>query len=397
MTSASSRPLIVYVDDEKANRVVFEASMGDFNVMTADCGATALELLAKHDVAVLISDIRMPGMSGEELLRLVKEYYPRVIRMVITAHEDLGPILRAINEGLVVRYIIKPWDRSELTGLLRWAIEAHAFGRDSAALQRRLMETERLATLGTIAGLLVHDLRQPLMSMMMNIEHLTDGARDTPQLVDLVRNASFAPDVRDRLLQFIGDLQPALVDLMTSTEHLSTLTAGLRDLGRPASSATSTTPKPPIDPLPLVKQAIAVCQDLTLAARSTIQYDGASSLPKIQMSSTELVQVLINVIDNAGQAVAERGEVGGKVTVTAHADGEMLEIVVVDTGDGMLPEVLAKAGTPFFTTRQEGTGLGIAQCQRLVGEAGGRFKLESTVGVGTTVTLRLPIATSAAG
>ena len=62
MTSPSSRPLIVYVDDEKTNRVVFAASMGDFNVMTAESGAAALELLSVHDVAVLITDIRMPGM-----------------------------------------------------------------------------------------------------------------------------------------------------------------------------------------------------------------------------------------------------------------------------------------------------------------------------------------------
>lgn len=394
MMSPSSRPLIVYVDDEKTNRVVFAASMGDFNVITAESGAAALELLSVHDVAVLITDIRMPGMSGEELLRLVKQRYPQVVRMVITAHEDLGPILRAINEGLVVRYIVKPWDRAELTGILRWAIEAHAFGRDSAALQRRLMETERLATLGTIAGLLVHDLRQPLMSMMMNIEHLANGARETGRIAELVRATALPGEERDRLLQFLGDLQPTLADLMSSTEHLSTLTTGLRDLGRPASASTGVAERSPIDPLPLVKQAIAVCQDLTFNVRSTIVYDGPRQLPRIAMSSTELVQVLINVIDNAAQAVTERGEHGGKVTVTARADDDAVEIVVADTGVGMPPEVVAKAGTPFFTTRKEGTGLGIAQCQRLIGEAGGRFKLESTQGVGTTVTVRLPIATS---
>jgi signal transduction histidine kinase len=392
MTAVSTRPLIVYVDDEKTNRVVFAASMGDFNVMTADGGAAALDLLAAENVAVLITDIRMPGMSGEELLRIVKQKYPTVVRMVITAHEDLGPILRAINEGLVVRYIVKPWDRAELTGILRWAIEAHTFGRDSAALQRRLMETERLATLGTIAGLLVHDLRQPLMSMMVNIEHLSNGAREAGRLAELVRAASMPNDVRDRLLQFIGDLQPTLTDLTSSTEHLSTLTAGLRDLGRPASAAAGMNGPTPIDPLPLVRQAIAVCQDLTFGVRSTIVYDGPRTLPRILMSSTELVQVLINVIDNAAQAVTERGEQGGKVTVNARPDGDALEIVVEDTGTGMTAEVLAKAGTPFFTTRKEGTGLGIAQCQRLVGEAGGRFKLVSTEGTGTTVTLRLPIA-----
>ena len=61
-----------------------------------------------------------------------------------------------------------------------------------------------------------------------------------------------------------------------------------------------------------------------------------------------------------------------------------------DDGVGMAPEVLSRVGTPFFTTRDEGTGLGLAQCQRLIGTAGGRFRIESTPGVGTTVTIILP-------
>jgi two-component system sensor histidine kinase AtoS len=70
----------------------------------------------------------------------------------------------------------------------------------------------------------------------------------------------------------------------------------------------------------------------------------------------------------------------------------MLEIKVRDDGVGMAPEVLNRAGTPFFTTRAEGTGLGLAQCQRLIGTAGGRLRIESEPGVGTTVTISLPIA-----
>ena len=63
-------------------------------------------------------------MNGEELLRIVKERQPQTIRMVVTAYADVDPILRAINEGLVARYIIKPWVRTELVQVLRWAIEA---------------------------------------------------------------------------------------------------------------------------------------------------------------------------------------------------------------------------------------------------------------------------------
>jgi CheY-like chemotaxis protein len=179
---------ILYVDDERSNRLVFEQSLSEFDVQTAESGEHALELLANTtEFAVIVTDMRMPGMSGEELLRVVKERHPEVIRMVVTAHKDVGPILRAINEGLVARYIIKPWERAEITQILRWACEAWTFGRDSAALHRRLLETERLATLGSIASLLVHDLRQPLMSLLVNIEHRTISAPARCNAIEVAR------------------------------------------------------------------------------------------------------------------------------------------------------------------------------------------------------------------
>src|SRR3979409_2066676 len=149
-------PLVLYVDDERGNRIVFEQSLNsEFNLRTAQSAAEALELLDQHEVAVIVSDMRMPSMTGEELLRIVKERYPQVIRMVVTAYADVEPILRAINEGLVARSSIKPWIRTELVQVLRWAVEAWTFSRDSAALHRRLLETERLATLGSLAPQLV--------------------------------------------------------------------------------------------------------------------------------------------------------------------------------------------------------------------------------------------------
>ncbi|HEU4732468.1 MAG TPA: response regulator, partial [Kofleriaceae bacterium] len=125
MTTTRTGPIVLYVDDERGNRVVFEQSLSaEFNVVTAQSAAEALELLDHHDVAVIVSDMRMPSMTGDELLRIVKERYPQVIRMVVTAYADVEPILRAINEGLVARYIVKPWIRTELVQVLRWAIEA---------------------------------------------------------------------------------------------------------------------------------------------------------------------------------------------------------------------------------------------------------------------------------
>src|SRR5262245_56483654 len=130
---ATSRlvPLVLYVDDERANRVVFEQSLAsEFEIQTVADAAAALAVLDQRDVAVLVTDMRMPKMNGEELLRIAKERAPQTIRIVVTAYSDVDPILRAINEGLVARYIIRPWVRTELVQVLRWAIEAWTFSRD---------------------------------------------------------------------------------------------------------------------------------------------------------------------------------------------------------------------------------------------------------------------------
>ena len=383
-------PLVLYVDDDRGNRVVFEQSMNaEFNLLTAQHAAEALELLEIHDVAVILSDMRMPSMNGDELLRIVKERYPQVIRMVVTAFADVEPILRAINEGLVARYIIKPWIRTELVQVLRWAIEAWTFSRDSAALHRRLLETERLATLGSIAGMLVHDLRQPLMSLLVNVEHLRELANAAPILREALIQAPIPAQQRARLVELVDDLDPVTVDLRTSGLHLSELISGLRELGRPRDPGN---PSATTDPLPIVRHAMAVCQELAIPSRASIGYEGPGELPHVRMSATELTQVLINVVANGAQAVAARGVPHGRVSIVARTDADMLELQIRDDGVGMAPDVLNRVGTPFFTTRPEGTGLGLAQCQRLVGTVGGRFRIESERGIGTTVTIILPIA-----
>ena len=213
-------------------------------------------------------------MNGEDLLRIVRERNPRIIRMVVTAFSDIEPILRAINEGLVARYIIKPWVRTELVQILRWAIEAWTFSRDSDALNRRLLETERLATLGSIASMFIHDLKQPLMSLQMNIEHLHELVEAAPMLCQALTAADIDPAVRARLLEVVGDISPLTADLKESAGHLGQLISGLREFSRPRDL---TGVAPATDPLPIVRHAMAVCQELAINIRASIGYQGPAS------------------------------------------------------------------------------------------------------------------------
>jgi signal transduction histidine kinase len=367
--------LIVYVDDERPNRIVFEQSFGGrFNVRALASGQAALELLRNETAAVLITDQRMPDMSGHELLVKVKELYPDMVRVVITAYSDLDPILAAVNEGLVARYIIKPWDRAELEQILLWSLEAFAGGRQQSALQLRLMQTERLVTLGSIAAAVLHDLHQPLTNLTINTDRLAELSR-----------ASKKKD-RAALDELLDELPELSRDLVASTKVMTAMTIGLKQFLKAEAK-----PEPMgVDPVPIIKYAITICRETAVRARGRIQYEGPSSLPKLRIDSTELHRVLINVVANAAQALLARDKSGGRVNVSAADVGAAVQIRVEDSGVGMAPDVLSKVGTLFFSTRPEGTGLGVALCRRLVEGAGGTFNIDSVEGQGTTVTFTIP-------
>ena len=112
-----TNPTVLFVDDEirilrSIKRLVFGK---EFHSLFANDGNEALEMLATNEVHVLVTDMRMPGMSGLELLRVVKEQSPHIARIVLSGYTQVSTLLTAINQGEIMRYIIKPWeDEDEL-------------------------------------------------------------------------------------------------------------------------------------------------------------------------------------------------------------------------------------------------------------------------------------------
>lgn len=381
-------PVVLYVDDELPNRIVFEQSFNDeFAIQVVDGPEAALSFMAEtgSNVAVVVTDMRMPTMTGDQLLRHVKERWPSTIRIVLTAYNNVEPILAAINDGLVARYLVKPWDRDELAQVLRWAVEAWIFGRESLALQRRLLETERLATLGSMAGAVIHDLSQPLAGLAFNSQHLLELSRATEALRRMLTGTATAKD-HNIVEELADDLADVAKDIASGTSHLREVCSGLRQFLRSAPSGDV----PSCAPMPVIRNAIVTCEDIAVLSRGSISYQGPVELPPVRMASTELAQVLINVVANAAQALVTGNVVNGLVVIRASTEPDRVTFVVRDNGVGIPPDVLSKIGTPFFTTRSEGTGLGVSQCQRLVGKAGGMLRIDSEVGVGTTVTFSIP-------
>lgn len=121
------RPRILFVDDEEGNLFVAKEMLADqpYTVLTAADGTSALELLRQAPVAVLVSDQRMPGMTGVELLQRVAEQWPETIRLLLTGFADLGAVVEAINRAGIWRYLTKPIDATDLQHAMRIAVEQH--------------------------------------------------------------------------------------------------------------------------------------------------------------------------------------------------------------------------------------------------------------------------------
>jgi signal transduction histidine kinase len=360
-------PYILYVDDEPSNRVVFEAAFkADLPVLTAPSGERALELLREHEVAVLLTDQRMPGMSGVELMARVHAEHPDVVRMVMTAYSDIEAAVEAINRGQVHLYLRKPWEPVELRAVLTQARERYLSRRRVAELEQRFISTERMYALGVIATGVAHEIRTPLTAVSMSLELLG-------MLVSERMNAAQVKQAK----QTVADAGQAVRAISEISNSLELSTRERKDTV--------------VD----LREVVELAERLVRAearARGRLKLD-LGEVSRVKGSRVRLGQVAVNLLLNALQAFDAGSSRDNLVQVTlANRDGQVL-LTVDDNGPGIEPSVLLRIFDPFFTTKRDGgTGLGLAISRQIVEELGGRIDVTSKVGRGTTFVVQLPAA-----
>jgi signal transduction histidine kinase/class 3 adenylate cyclase/ActR/RegA family two-component response regulator len=173
---ANSKPKILVVDDEPDNLdLLYRTFYRDYKVLRAISGPAALDLLADEgDVSVIISDQRMPMMSGTEFLSLTATKYPDIIRIILTGYTDVEDLVEAINAGKVFKYVTKPWEAEELKAVVRQALDTHnVLKARTRELTRTLRQESLLNTVtNTIRSAL--DYRQILQTIVDTIGHMLE-------------------------------------------------------------------------------------------------------------------------------------------------------------------------------------------------------------------------------
>lgn len=224
---------------------------------------------------------------------------------------------------------------------------------------RKLQEAERLATIGQIAASVGHDLRAPLQSIMNNAYLLGISASD--------------PSLPEKSSAEILELQKKIE---RQVQYMSGIIGDIRDFSR-----NLVLDKRPVPVQTLVQEALSMVslpQNVILSLNLDIR-------DPVSVDQGMFTRVLVNLITNAIESMPK----GGNLEINARDLGEWVAIEVKDTGVGVPKEHLDKLFTPLFTTKSKGSGLGLAICKRIVEAHGGKIRVESQVGEGSSFIIEL--------
>ena len=229
-------------------------------------------------------------------------------------------------------------------------------------MERIARQTEKMAAVGTLAAGIAHEINNPIGIITSRVELMLMEAREK----------GFAPDV-------MKDLKV----LEKHAERVAKITRGLLSFSRQAPWKLTA-----VDLNHVIEEALLLVEKQLAKEKIVLKKNLAADLPKIQGSANHLEQVVVNLLNNAREAMSE----GGTVQVESHRAEEMIEIRITDTGPGIPPEFLPRIFDPFFTTKEQGTGLGLSITYGIVREHGGNISVESRPGAGSTFTIQIPIS-----
>jgi C4-dicarboxylate-specific signal transduction histidine kinase len=376
----SDLPAVLYVDDDALNLRVFEANFGSkFRIFRCSTPAEALTLLEqkRNEIGVILSDQRMPGMTGVELLERARTLAPDAKRMLVTAYSDMQAVIDAVNRGQVSRYFVKPWDRAEVLAALEDGLRIARLELRIREVEGRMMKAERLATLGQVTAGIAHELMGPVGYLSQNVASLR---RDLECVVQYA-SKHLAVDPSAEVASVLEDLPSLLSDLASGADHLRGVALGLRAQARGEDMEASA------DVAEVVSFAVKLAR---AEVRDRARITTMGEPMKVTFGPVKLCQVLLNLIVNAAQAMEGTGR-PGRIEVRWAPREQDVVLTVADNGCGIPQELQEKVFQPLFTTKPVGigTGLGLSICKELVTHAGGGMRLSSKPGEGTEVEIIL--------
>ena len=380
MTTALDLPQVLVIDDEIGPRESLRMLLKpNYQVYTADNVESGLQILREKNPDVVISDIRMPGTSGIDGLRKIRDLDPHVAVIMLTGFGALDTAKEALRLG-ANDYISKPFDAREMrevigrnverTRVFRTSVNAAAEIKElNSRLLKELAQKERLASLGQASAEFVHDLGNPLTIVWGYVQLLAKKLEQSEK-ENGTTNGTSAKEIN-----IIEQNVRLCRELLTMWQSYGSVEAS---------------PHKPISVARIVDEITKGVAPMANQSGVELHYNICDDPCTLLGDSVQIMRAIQNVIINAVQASAEKK---GSVTVSCTRRDFYVDVRVEDTGCGITQAQLAKIFDPYFTTKQNksGTGLGLYITRKVVEDHNGSIKVDSTPQMGSTFTIRLPL------
>ncbi|HSH37464.1 MAG TPA: response regulator [Chthoniobacterales bacterium] len=381
MTISPDIPQVLVIDDEMGPRESLRMLLKpNYQVHTAESVEAGIKILREKHPDAVISDIRMPGTNGIDGLRKIREIDPHVSVIMLTGFGALETAQEALRLG-ANDYISKPFDAREMRDVISRNVERtrvqrtgeHAAGEIrelNNRLLKELAQKERLASLGQASAEFVHDLGNPL-TIVWGYVQLLAKKLEQQEKANGAENPTSAKE-----LNIIEQNVRLCRELLTMWQSYGSVEAA---------------PHKPISVSAIVREVVKGVGSIATSNGVELRAEIAEDPCTLLGDSVQVTRAIQNVIVNAVQASAEKK---GKVTVSCTRGDFYIDVRVEDTGTGMTAAQIPKIFEPYFTTKQHksGTGLGLYITKKVVEDHNGSIKVDSTPDVGTTFTIRLPLA-----
>lgn len=248
----------------------------------------------------------------------------------------------------------------DLSNAVRLENEVRRLTQDADAMYgaENMLQSEKLAAAGQLAAGIAHEIRNPLTSLKGFLQLLKSGSSSTAK-----RDAYLTI-----MLEELGRIEQILGELLVLSRPRAVQFAKARIAH-------------------LIRHVVLLLQPQAVMRGVEIRVRPISEKAYIYCDENQIKQVLINIMKNGIEAMDH----GGTLSIEATADHDTAAIRIADQGSGIPPDKLDRLGSPFFTTKENGTGLGLTVCYRIMRNHGGRIEVDSRLGEGTTFTLYLPV------
>jgi signal transduction histidine kinase len=383
MTASQQTPQVLVIDDEMGPRESLRMLLKpDYKVHTADCVEAGIKLLKEKQPDTIVMDIRMPGESGIEGLRKIREIDPHLSVIMLTGFGALETAQAALRLG-ANDYINKPFDANEMRKVIGRNVERtrvqraseHAAGEIkelNARLLKELAQKEQLASLGQASAEFVHDLGNPLTIVWGYVQLLAKK---------IERSENGGTEQNSASLKELGIIEQNVRlcrELLTMWQSYGTVGASPR---KPTSVST------------VLREVIKGVGAMAVQNGVELKANISDEACVVLGDALQIKRAIQNVIVNAVQACAEKN---GLVSIDCRQKDFYVDIHIEDNGHGIPPARMSKIFDPYFTTKQgkSGTGLGLYITKKVVEDHNGSLKVDSTPGVGTTFSIRLPLNAS---